>query len=172
MLGLFILALTLIVHPQKTFAEDGSEAVSNGQTLEKVIASAFVSKGFKEQSFKSWSKTGEQEGRFLLKNAPFRTLYGTSGKTEFLIQDAHRPGPIRLEAKWQQVSGSVDEKLPYLFLNAVHQMPEQHIIIVIDGPGWRQGAIDWLRHAADEQKKKQIDVFSLEQFLKWLNRAY
>ena len=44
---------------------------------------------------------------------------------------------IRIECKWQQSSGSVDEKLPYLFLNAKDCMPEKDIMIIIDGKGWK-----------------------------------
>jgi hypothetical protein len=31
-----------------------------------------------------------------------------------------------IECKWQQVSGSVDEKLPYLYLNCIEAMPEKN----------------------------------------------
>ena len=50
-------------------------------------------------------------------------------------------------------------------------MPEQHVIIVIDGPGWREGALAWLRHAAAEQDVKRIDVFSLAEFLVDVNES-
>jgi hypothetical protein len=42
---------------------------------------------------------------------------------------------VRIECKWQQSAGSVDEKLPYLYLNAIESMPEDHVIIVYGGGG-------------------------------------
>jgi SepF-like predicted cell division protein (DUF552 family) len=58
----------------------------------------------------------------------------------------------RIECKWQQTAGSVDEKLPYLYLNTIEAMPEDQIMIIIDGAGWKKGAVDWLRRAVNEKK--------------------
>ena len=41
---------------------------------------------------------------------------------EALLRKLERQnGLIRIEAKWQQSPGSVDEKLPYLFQNALEK---------------------------------------------------
>ncbi|MGC2423417.1 MAG: PD-(D/E)XK nuclease superfamily protein [Nitrospirota bacterium] len=83
---------------------------------------------------------------------------------------------MRIECKWQQVSGSVDEKLPYLYLNCVEAMPEDYIIIIIDGGGFRAGSITWLKEAAKSNKyneagvMKSILVFSLAEFIAWANK--
>lgn len=54
------------------------------------------------------------------------------------------PDGLIVEVKWQGVFGSVDEKLPYLALNIEQRFPFR-TIVVIDGSGWKRGAIDWLR---------------------------
>lgn len=59
---------------------------------------------------------------------------------------------IRIECKWQQSAGSVDEKLPYLYLNTIEAMPEKHIVIIIDGDGFKEGAKKWLRDAVKDKK--------------------
>ena len=87
--------------------------------------------------------------------------------------------PARIECKWQQVSGSVDEKLPYLYLNCIEAMPEDNIIILIDGEGWKHGGIQWIKDAAQkekylnsERKPKNIQVFSLTEFMTWANNFF
>ena len=86
---------------------------------------------------------------------------------------------IRIECKWQQVSGSVDEKLPYLYLNTIEAMPEKEITIIIDGDGWKKGAIEWLKQAVTKKKyttknnkKKKIQVMSLVEFITWANKKF
>jgi hypothetical protein len=86
---------------------------------------------------------------------------------------------IRIECKWQQAAGSVDEKLPYLYLNTIEAMPENSIMILIDGAGWKTGAIQWLKDAVkqkkyttEETKNKNIMVFSLTEFFTWANRTF
>lgn len=51
-------------------------------------------------------------------------------------------------------------------------MPEKHIVVVIDGKGWKTGAIPWLKEAAANRKyttsansDKKIEVLSLTEFM-------
>jgi predicted Rossmann-fold nucleotide-binding protein len=72
--------------------------------------------------------------------------------------------------KWQQVAGSVDEKFPYLYLNCIETMSENEIILIVDGGGYKDGALAWLKDAVQEKKyqnnlAKEIRVFSLVDFL-------
>jgi len=124
-------------------------------------------------------KTPERYGdELLLTNVPYNTIYKHSGKTEFLLKSAKYNLEIRIECKLQQVSGSVDEKLPYLYLNSIEAMPEKHILIVIDGAGWKAGVIPWLKAAASSKKymtpaneDKKIEVLSLTEFMTWANKV-
>lgn len=80
---------------------------------------------------------------------------------------------IRIECKWQQSPGSVDEKLPYLYLNAVEKYPEQDIIILLDGGGYKAGAKAWLENAIKtnwcNKKNKNIRLMALTEFITYFN---
>lgn len=112
-------------------------------------------------------------------NVPYQTIYGQKGRTEFLLSSKTHGLDIRIECKWQQSNGSVDEKFPYLYLNSIEAIPENHIIIIADGKGFKPGAIPWLKNAIKEQKytdnknkDRKIDVMNLTEFLTWANNAF
>ena len=84
---------------------------------------------------------------------------------------------IRIECKWQQVAGSVDEKYPYLYLNCVEKMPEKDIIILLDGGGYKKEARAWLESAIKEKKyqpdpDKNILLFDIKEFMIWVNNRF
>ena len=70
-----------------------------------------------------------------------------------------------IESKWQQSSGSVDEKFPYLVLNIRERYPCA-TIIVLDGGGFKKGAEEWLRRQVND---KLVHVFNMMEFQKWSN---
>lgn len=158
--------------------KQGGLANSSGSTLEKTIVGTLVSKGFNLVSYSEWKKKPEKYGdEFLITNYPYETIYGHKGKTEFLLKSSRYNLEIRIECKWQQSSGSVDEKFPYLYLNCIEKMPEKKIFIVIDGGGAKAGSVSWLREAANSKKylgdhvtDKEISVMSLSDFLIWANK--
>lgn len=154
---------------------------STGNNLEQTVVDQFVRKGFVQVNYRKWLKA-KDKSRFgdelLLCNVPFTNIYSGDSNTEFKVLSAKYGLDIRIECKWQQLSGSADEKLPYLYLNCIEAMPEQHIIILIDGDGFRDGAKQWLRDAVKSRRyqnepgddpQKQIDVMSLTEFLTWVN---
>ena len=49
-------------------------------------------------------------------------------------------------------------------------MPEREIILLIDGNGYKPGALAWLKQAVASQDAKLIHVFNLVEFLVWANR--
>ena len=92
------------------------------------------------------------------------SIYGTPLKCDFILyHPEHYADCLIIEAKWQQSSGSVDEKFPYLVLNIREKYPCA-TIVVIEGGGYRKGAIEWLRKQEDE---KLVHVFNMAEFLKW-----
>lgn len=156
----------------------GTLANSSGNTLEQTVMGTLASKGFQAASYRDYLIKPELYGsELLLRNVPYKTIYGHPGNTEFLIRSERYRLEIRIECKWQQSSGSVDEKYPYTYLNCIEAMPERDIIIIVDGGGAKQGAVDWLREAAArgkyaEGKDKHIQVMSLSGFLVWANRTF
>ena len=124
-----------------------------------------------------WDKNREKYGsELLLENSPFKNIYRHDGNTEFLLKSKKFDCEIRIECKWQQSNGSVDEKFPYLYLNCIEAMPEKEIVIIVDGGGAKVGAITWLqetvkskKYTSDYNNDKIIHVFSLAEFIKWAN---
>ncbi|WP_103639627.1 PD-(D/E)XK nuclease superfamily protein [Campylobacter concisus] len=157
----------------------GNAANSSGNVLEQAVISTMTAKDFALVSYSKWAKhPGAYGGELLLKNVPYDTIYGHSGKTEFLLKSAARGLEIRIECKWQQAAGSVDEKFPYLYLNCIEAMPENHIIILVDGGGYKQGAIKWLNTAVNRRRYqsqnngKTIQVMKLVEFIRWANKNF
>jgi ABC-type Fe3+-citrate transport system substrate-binding protein len=130
--------------------------------------------------YRKWDENPENYGKeLLLKNVPFTTIYGHKGNTEFLLLSEKYKLKIRIECKWQQSPGSVDEKLPYLYLNTIESMPENNIIILIDGNGFKSGAKKWLKDAVSKKlyttknnENKNVLVFSLTEFFTWANNTF
>ena len=50
-------------------------------------------------------------------------------------------------------------------------MPEKDVMIIIDGKGWKKGAIPWLKESAGNHSGKNIMVFSLTDFITWGNKV-
>lgn len=150
---------------------------SSGPTLERTVKAVCQEKGFEIVKYRDWEANRDEYGKeLLLTHVPYNTIYKHPGKTEFLLKSERYKLEIRIECKWQQVAGSVDEKLPYLYLNSIEAMPEKHIVVVIDGKGWKTGAIPWLKEAAANKKytnkstsKKKIEILSLAEFITWAN---
>ncbi|MDP2208705.1 MAG: 4-diphosphocytidyl-2C-methyl-D-erythritol kinase [Bacteroidota bacterium] len=153
---------------------------SSGNLLEQTVKTVCKEKGFKIVKYLDWKKSPERYGdELLLTNVPYDTIYKHGGKTEFLLKSVLYTLEIRIECKWQQVSGSADEKLPYLYLNSIEGMPEKHIVIVIDGNRWKKGAIPWLKEVAANRKyttllnkNKRIEILSLIEFMSWANNIF
>lgn len=96
-------------------------------------------------------------------------IFGTPIRVDFYLPIAPGyPSGLILEAKWQEVGGSVDEKLPYLLANIQHCYPSP-AIVVIDGLGFRSGAIAWLR---TQVGGNLIAVQNLQEFVTWCNRSF
>ena len=160
-------------------ATQGGQANKTGGVLEQLVIGTLTAHGFTPIRFSDYAKTPEKFGsEVLLRNAPYTTLYSGRGDTEFLLLSQRYNLKTRIECKWQQKAGSVDEKLPYLYLSCVHCVPENHIIILIDGKGFREGAVQWLRSASRERRYmpervvKRIDVMGSTEFLTWCNETF
>lgn len=158
----------------------GSLASGQGKVLEETVISTFARKGFDVVMWSEWSRHRDNYGsELLLKNVPFKNIYGHDGYTEFLLKSEKYKLEIRIECKWQQSGGSVDEKFPYLYLNCIEAMPETRIVIIVDGGGAREGAVQWLKNAAEnnlyrneQNMDKQLDVFTLSGFIQWANLTF
>lgn len=153
----------------------GTIANITGNTLEQIVLQTLIPKGFTVVSYTAFVKGGVGS-ELIIRNAPYQTIYGHPGKTEFLVLSAKYNLEVRIECKWQQSPGSVDEKFPYLYLNCIEAMPEKHIMIIVDGGGAKAGAVQWLKDTAKRERYrsdasgKTIEVLSLAEFVAWAHR--
>lgn len=110
--------------------------------------------------FSEWVAAGSPSPA-LVKHLPYTSIYGSNrSKSEFGLV---APGGAitRIECKWQNVPGSVDEKFPYVVENAL-AVPERQVLIVVGGDGFKQAAIEWLMRegpARGAEVGKEIHVF-------------
>lgn len=153
-------------------------APTQEKVLENTVISALIGRGFTVVPYSSWIlDPGRYDKELVLQRVPYTTIYGHRGFTDFLVRSEKHNLKVRVECHWQQSSGSVDEKLPYLYLNSVYAIQEQDIILVIGGGGLKAGAVKWLRKAVqkhlfqDEELRhqKNIRINSIEEFLTWVN---
>lgn len=154
--------------------QQGRQAKQNGRILEQTILPLLQAKGFVPVSYSDYQRSPENfAGELVLTHVPYTTIYGASGYSEFVIRSNSRNLLIRVECKWQQAQGSVDEKFPFVYLNAIEAYPESMVFLIVDGGGARQGAVDWLKSAVRQKRfrreecAKDIRVLSVAEFIAW-----
>jgi len=161
-------------------ATQGGHANKTGNVLERTVVGTITAHGFDAVMHSKYSKHPENYGsELLLKHVPYTTLYKGRGYTEFLLLSEKYNLRTRIECKWQTQAGSVDEKLPHTYLSCIEGADEDEVIILIDGPGFRDGALNWLREAAQERRyipedkpRKNITVMSVTEFMVWTNKIF
>ena len=122
----------------------GARANKSGKVLEGQVKTVF--EGWfstTTQEYRTWEKHKTYPA--LVRNVPYTTFYGTIGRSEFVFYFAENVA-WRIECKWQEVSGSVDEKFPYM-LECMKTVSEQAAIIIVAGGGAKPAAVNWLRKA-------------------------
>lgn len=71
-----------------------------------------------------------------------KTIYGKDREVDVLFRDARNGNRLAVEAKYQRVTGTADEKLPYAVLN--QQTLPLPGVIVYGGGGFHLGSLHWL----------------------------
>lgn len=130
----------------------GQRAVRNGQMAEKTIYCMIREAGYRVSRQQKIGKS----------------FSGGNLIVDFFIHDhpAFSEGLI-IESKWQETSGSVDEKLVLLREHIMRRFPCP-AIVVYGGGAARSGFIEYLKNSVDG--KKLYAVFSWEEFLSWAMR--
>lgn len=157
----------------------GATANKNGHILEETITPALKDRGFIIVSYKDYIKHLDYYNsldKVAVKQFKFETIYEQQGKTEYVLLGKKIKEPIRIECKWQQSAGSVDEKFPYMYLNAVQKYPENIIFFVVDGSGYKKGSREWIEKRIKENwlndKGKTIKLFYLSEIIKFINTNF
>jgi hypothetical protein len=74
-----------------------------------------------------------------------------------------------IECKWQESSGSVDEKYPFIKENI--EKTGVPTIVLIDGDGYKKQAFDWLKKQASPNRSLR-GVYTITEFQKLINQGF
>jgi hypothetical protein len=154
----------------------GGRANTSGNVLEKTVEGALLGHKY-VQIGSTLQKKQRLANLFNSTNLPKRYarqvhigpgIYGTEIYVDFyIIGSPAIPAGLIIECKWQQVGGSVDEKLPYVNLNIQNSYPAPAVVL-IDGGGMKPGAIAWLTQQVNSNPNL-LAVHTLSSFLVWAN---
>lgn len=139
---------------------------SESDKLNELVAKTLDENGYreflnhKEQAFENRSHIG---GKQYLRQLPTgKNIYDATRKTDFLIVNRKKfPNDLIIECKWQEKSGSVDEKYPFLLFNI--QKTGVPTLVLIDGGGYRPAALKWLKAQVNPQNHL-VAVWDMEEF--------
>lgn len=148
----------------------GAQANLTGNRLERFIEFSIIDCGFTrivdKKRLANAMDTIEEPAYARQVNIG-NTIYGTHLICDFLLFHPQKwSNGLVIEAKWQQVSGTVDEKYPYFVMNI--WASEYQTILIMDGGGYREGAERWVRSM---QKFNLIHVFNMREFQTWINQG-
>ena len=159
--------------PSNEELTQGQRANAAGRAYENILAPLFETYGYQVMRWSQWKRLDlplEQSGKVAIKQFPFTTIYNRSGHTEWLLVNNDKDFIVRVEVKSQRGSGSVDEKIPYMYLNSIMSYPEDDIILLVDGVGFDR-ALPWLKNAVETRwlqdiyGEKNIQVMNLTEFM-------
>lgn len=152
----------------------GARANIAGAVYEQSLRGVFEAYGFEIVKYAEWKRRGvpiEESGRIVISGYPFRSIYNHNGRTEWLIVNNDRNAVCRVEVKTQRGNGSVDEKIPYMYLNGVYGYEEDDIAFVVEGDGFKPGVRPWLRNAIDsrfcreDDDTRHIEMYTVGEFI-------
>ena len=99
-----------------------------------------------------------------------KTIYETNRKVDFLVINHDLfPDGLIIECKWQQVSGSVDEKYPFLLFNIIKT--GVHTVVLIDGNGYRKAALHFLKEEVSKTSALK-GVWTMAEFQAQINDGF
>ena len=150
-----------------TAKTSGTCANDNGQLMEKQIEMILLHHKYAEiPKYRFRAARYLRQPIFSKQFHLGQSIYGTDLFCDFILyHPAKFPDCLIIESKWQQSSGSVDEKFPFLVDN-LKQPYCPPSVIVLDGGGYKPQAEAWLRSQTDA---KLLHVFCMKDFQKWAN---
>ncbi|MCK8518294.1 DpnII family type II restriction endonuclease [Methanoculleus sp. 7T] len=149
--------------------QGGTIANKTGKLLETFIENLLIQKEYKYVQKKRFdSATHMLDQPIYSKQYNVCTgIYDTPIRCDFIVFHPEKhPDRLIIESKWQQSSGSADEKYPYTIHNIKEKYPCD-TVLVLDGDGYKKGAEKWVR---DQVGEKLRHVFNMREFQKWVNQ--
>ncbi|MCZ2107335.1 MAG: hypothetical protein LC106_08160 [Burkholderiales bacterium] len=83
-------------------------------------------------------------GTYTTNKAVSQTIYGRPFSTDFVVITKSSM-TLFIESRWQQASGSIDEKFPFLSANLI--AINKPTILILDGNGYTNDAYTWLKES-------------------------
>ncbi|CAK0745580.1 putative PD-(D/E)XK nuclease domain-containing protein [Gammaproteobacteria bacterium] len=145
--------------------QQGRQANTNGRDFEDLIAQSLRSKGYcKLDEIPLSTDKAFYIPQF---SGHFQSIYGLPMRVDFYAWHPTKfPDGLIIECKYQETSGSADEKFPYVIASLKQTGIPAFFFII--GRGAKRSAVDW----AINQQDEKIKVFqSLEEFMKFANRG-
>ena len=146
----------------------GSNANLNGDILNATVKTILFKNGINCIKYKDYIKKNDINNVAIL-NKPFKDIYGLNKRAQFVIKSSKLKRDMYITGAWQQVSGTAQEKLLYMFEN-IKIAPEKDAIFILDGKGFKKEAVNWFISKARSFKGKNINVFSINEFATWANK--
>lgn len=147
----------------------GAESNLGGRWLEALVEQECRSRGFHVTTYANELDNGDLFcPALLIRHVPYTSVYGCRSRSEFVIQLCDRR--VRVECRNQDVSGSTDEKFPYFYINGRDAMPENEIIFLLHGDGFKPQAVRWFREQCRNTVKKKMYVQNISEFRAWLKQ--
>jgi len=150
--------------------QGGTQANYTGSILENDILSRLNERGYTFIPPKRFSPARFLEQPIYSRKFHIgQSIYNTPQYCDFILYHPQKwANNLVIEAKWQQVGGSVDEKYPYLVLN-IQMKYSVSTILILDGNGYKKGAEKWIRSQSGHGNF--LSVFNLQQFHAWVNNG-
>jgi hypothetical protein len=131
---------------------------------------------FSNKQYLALQAVNDLPPRFVVRNYPCLTLYGTPGRREaYAVADGNE---FLFEAKYQDGSGSVDEKLPFIW-DSFLKSATKNLIAIFDGSHWSSergvAAINYLRALANHQtpsERRMVVLVSREEVREFVKQTW
>jgi len=154
-------------------AQAENKAVDSGQVMQGFVRRILKPAGFTFVTYAAWEKYPEKFSKLdkvVLTEIPYTSIYGHEGRMPFLLKAKNLKKDVYIIPRIQNVSGSVDEKLPYFYYNYKQFLPEHEVMLVLAGQGWKPEAVEWLRKNSEDTQGFQ--VLNHEQFEAWIAKTF
>jgi hypothetical protein len=157
--------------------QGGTTANKNGTDLEAQVHTCITRAGYPELNAEQKRMLISSDGVLITEGSRWfasqvrlgKNIYEGTMTVDFYLYDKEKwPDGLYIEVKWQASSGSVDEKYVFTALSLIGLPGDK--VLILDGSGYRPGAVKWLRKQA-AKRSNRLKVFTLMEFYKWAKIA-
>jgi len=147
----------------------GSMANKTGHGFEEFIEYNLLKLGYELVHAKNFDVAKTKGKPVFARHYYVKSMYGFGGlwRIDLIIFHPTKwPNCLIGEVKWQQGSGTVDEKYPFV-VGSIN-VNNYQAILFLDGDGYKPEAEKWVRSQTNE---KFIAVLNMREFQTWLNKG-